>query len=454
MAIQTINPATGAVLQTYEEMSDDVLMHLLDEAHNAYLKWKDSPFKERQEKMKRVAVLLKKNKEAYATLMANEMGKPLAQGRAEIEKCAWVCEYYADHAEGLLKPREIKTEMKKSYVVYQPLGIVYAIMPWNFPFWQVFRFLAPTLMAGNGGLLSHAPISTGTALAIEKLIQEAGFPQSLFRSLVINYNQTANVIAHPHIIAATLTGSSRAGRIVGAESAQALKKVVLELGGSDPYLVLEDADLEQAADACIASRLNNCGQVCISAKRIIVIHSIFDRFQQLIEERMKRFIMGNPLDEKTTLGPMARKDLRETLHQQVKASVKKGATLVMGGVMPDGEGFYYPPTLLVNPPKGSPAFDEELFGPVVTLISVKTEHDAIIMANDSTFGLGAGVFTKDLARGEKIAKQIEAGAVSVNTYVSSDPRLPFGGIKQSGYGRELSIEGIQSFVNVKTICVK
>lgn len=454
MNIQTINPKDNTIIHTYEMMSDHDLVDIIEQSHKVYTQWRDVPFEKRKKCMNRAAELLRKNKETYATLMANEMGKPLSQGRGEIEKCAWVCEFYAEEAEGFMKPRVIETEMKKSYVLYQPLGVVYSIMPWNFPFWQVFRCLAPTLMAGNGLLLSHAPISTGTALAIEKLIEEAGFPKGLFRALIIDYDQSAKVIAHQRIIAATLTGSERAGKAIGSEAGLSLKKAVLELGGSDPYLVLEDADLEKAADACIASRLSNCGQVCISAKRIIVLESVYDQFEKMIIERMKRFQMGDPLDEKTTLGPMARTDLRDSLHKQVQASIKEGAKLLIGGTLPEGPGAYYPPTLLSRVKQGMTAFDQELFGPVVTLICAKDEKEAVDMANDSSFGLGGGVFTQDLARGERIASLIEAGAVSVNTYVASDPRLPFGGIKRSGYGRELSIEGIHAFVNIKTICVK
>lgn len=455
MAIQTTNPSTEEVLQTYEEMSEKVVGDSIERTHEAYLAWRETPFSERAKAMHRAAELLKSNKEEYATLIANEMGKPISAGRAEIEKCALVCEYYANNAEKLLAPREIKTEMKKSLVVYRPIGIIFAIMPWNFPFWQVFRFAAPNLMAGNAGILSHAPISTGTGLAIEKLLLDAGFPENLFRSLVVNNDVAGFIIRHPKVAAVTLTGSEKAGAIVGAEAAGALKKVVLELGGSDPYVILEDADLELAAEACVTARMNNTGQVCISPKRLLAVDAIRDEFEKLVLSKLDRFKMGDPLDENTNFGPMARKDLRDEVHGQVQECVKQGATLVMGGEIPDRKGFYYPPTVLKDVKKGMPAVDDEIFGPVITFIDTKDEADAIRIANDSRFGLAGAVFTKNIERGLDIAtNKIRTGTCYVNGSVASDPRLPFGGIKSSGYGRELSVEGIHEFVNTKTICVK
>jgi succinate-semialdehyde dehydrogenase/glutarate-semialdehyde dehydrogenase len=328
-------------------------------------------------------------------------------------------------------------------------------MPWNFPFWQVFRFAAPNLMAGNAALLSHAPISTGTSLVIETLLKEVGFPENLFRSLVINNEVAAYTIKHSHIAAVTLTGSERAGSVVGAVAASSLKKIVLELGGSDPYIILEDADLELAAEACIVSRMNNAGQVCIAAKRLIIVDAIYDDFEKIILEKLKRFKMGDPMDEKTNLGPLARADLRDTVHQQVIESVQKGATLITGGIMPEGPGFYYPPTALKHVKKGMPAYDDEIFGPVVSFLRVKEEEEAIHVANDSRFGLAGAVFTQNIQRGIDIASnKIHVGTCCVNGFVSSDPRLPFGGTKASGHGRELAQEGIHEFVNTKTICVK
>ena len=455
MSITTINPATGDIIQSYSAMSDAEVAEIIDLSYAAYLKEREFDLNKRAHNMRKMADILRKRKKEYAILMANEMGKPITQGVGEIEKCALVCEHYADHAAEYLKKRIIKTEMQKSYVTYRPLGILFAIMPWNFPFWQVFRFAAPNIMAGNAVLLKHAPISTGTALEIEKLFSEAGFLDNIFRTLIISEAAAEKVIAHPKVSAVTLTGSPRAGKMVGAEAAKMLKKTVLELGGSDPYLIFEDADLEQAAEACVASRMNNSGQVCIAAKRIITIGSIQEKFLALIQEKFKKYKMGNPLDENINFGPLARKDIRDTVHEQVQKSIQKGAVLITGGVMPSGKGYFYPPTILINVKKGMPAYDEEIFGPVISLIHANNEEEAINIANDTVYGLGAAIFTSDIARGEKIAvEKIQAGTCVINTFVASDPRLPFGGIKGSGYGRELSAEGMHSFMNAKTISVK
>lgn len=455
MTIQTTNPATGEIIKTYAEMSDEEISGIVSAVHAASQQWRQTDFVTRAVCMQKMATLLRQRKKEFAVLMATEMGKPLSQGEAEIEKCAFVCEHFAEHASVYLQPRIIQTEMQKSYVAYQPLGIILAIMPWNFPFWQVFRFAAPNTMAGNAALLKHAPISTGTALCIEKLFQEAGFPENLFRTLVVSDSRTDNLIAHPQIAAVTLTGSPNAGKMVGAAAANALKKSVLELGGNDPYLILEDANLDQAAEACVVSRMNNAGQVCIAAKRVIIVSSIREKFLSLLQDKLHRYRMGNPLDPHTDIGPLARLDIRDKVHQQVMRTVSAGAELILGGVIPPGNGFYYPPTLLDKVGRDSPAFNEEIFGPVVAVIHASDEAEAISLANDSPYGLGAAVFTQDVERGERIAvEKIEAGSCSVNTFVSSDPRLPFGGIKHSGYGRELSAEGIRSFVNIKTINVK
>jgi succinate-semialdehyde dehydrogenase / glutarate-semialdehyde dehydrogenase len=455
MPIQTINPATGQALKSYPECSDADVDKIIQLTHQAQTAWREQSFAQRAELLNKAADALEARQDEFANLIADEMGKPITAGRGEIKKCAWVCRYYAENGADFLADRPIQTEMQKSYVTHKPLGIVYAIMPWNFPFWQVFRFAAPNLMAGNGALLNHAPITTGSGLAIEALLKDVGFPENLFRTLVINYDTSAHVIAHPKVRAVTLTGSARAGRIVGSEAATALKKVVLELGGSDPYLILEDADLELASEACITSRLNNAGQVCIAAKRIIVCDSVYDEFEKLIIDKMARYQMGEPRDEATNFGPMAREDLRAEVHRQVQATIDAGAECVMGGTLPEGPGFYYPPTLLRNIQTGSPALTEEIFGPVVTLIRVKGVDEAVTLANESDFGLASAVFTQDLARGEALARDsIHAGSCFVNAFVASDPRLPFGGINESGYGRELSAEGIHEFVNVKTIAIK
>lgn len=455
MTIKTINPANGQVIKEYTEMSQTEVSDIIEKTHQAHLNWQETDFKHRAKKMRNASAVLKKNRDTYAKLITQEMGKPINQARGEIDKCAWVCDYYADNAEDLLSPRKIKTQMKKSMVVYRPIGIIFAIMPWNFPFWQVFRFAAPNLMAGNAALLSHAPISTGAGQAIESLFLEAGFPENLFRSLIVSNEVAAYTIQHTHVAGVTLTGSERAGRAVGAESANALKKVVLELGGSDPYVILEDADLEHAAEECISSRMNNTGQVCISAKRLIVVDEVYEHFEQLILEKIKRYHLSDPMDESSNFGPMARQDLRDEVHRQVQTSIQEGAKLLLGGMLPNQPGFYYPPTVLANVKKGCTAYSEEIFGPVVCLLRVKDEEEAIEVANDSRFGLAGAVFTKNKRRGIDIASnKIHAGTVYVNGFVASDPRLPFGGIKSSGYGRELSVEGIHEFMNTKTICLK
>ena len=455
MSIETVNPSTGKIIRVYPEMTSQEVHQIIEAVHTDALAWRALSFSERGHRLHDIADLLKKNKTVYADLMAHEMGKPIAAGEAEAEKCAWVCDYYADHAEELLTPRIVKTDMKKSFVTYQPSGVIFAIMPWNFPLWQVFRFAAPNLMAGHGCLLKHAPIVTGTALAIEQLMREAGLPQHLFRVLIINTDEAANVIAHPRVTGVTLTGSARAGKVVAAKAGEALKKVVLELGGNDPYVILEDADLDQAVQACVTSRLNNTGQVCIAAKRMILVDKIFAAFKDLVMQAIQAFIPGDPLKRETRLGPMARADLRTEVQRQVEESIQRGATLEAGGKIPTGEGFYYPPTVLTNVKPGMPAFDEEIFGPVIALIRVKNEEEAITLANHSQYGLGGAVFTRDLARGERIAtEKIQVGSCAVNTYVRSDPRLPFGGIKQSGYGRELAAEGIRAFMNTKTVTLQ
>jgi succinate-semialdehyde dehydrogenase/glutarate-semialdehyde dehydrogenase len=386
--------------------------------------------------------------------MADEMGKPVSQGRAEADKCAWVCRHYAEHAGEILADRDIETERSKSYVAYRPLGVVLAVMPWNFPLWQVYRFLAPALMAGNGGILKHASNVTGCALAIDRLAVEAGFPDGLFRSLVLPSSRVDEVLEHPAVVAATLTGSDPAGRAVAAKAGSLLKKTVLELGGSDPYLVLADADLELAATTCSASRLINGGQSCIAAKRFIVEAPVVERFTELMAHGLSRAVMGDPLSPDTTLGPLARIDLRDELHDQVRRSVDAGAKLMLGGEIPDLPGAFYPPTLLAGVEDGMAVYREETFGPVAAVIAAEDLDDAVRIANDSDFGLGAAIFTSDTALGESVARdRLQAGATFVNSFVASDPRLPFGGIKMSGYGRELSDLGMMEFLNAKTVVV-
>ena len=455
MALVSIHPTTGKVIRSYPDMSQTDMEEALQQADRAFTAWRSIPYAQRGALISAIGNALRADAEPLARLMAQEMGKPVTQGRSEIEKCAVTCDYYATHAEELLSPIPIATDATNSFVTFQPLGVVLAIMPWNFPFWQAFRALVPALMAGNAMVLKHASNVPGCALAIEKIVQEAGLPEGLFRTLLIDAQRARAAIEHPIVKAVTLTGSTSAGAAVASTAGAMLKKTVLELGGSDPYIILEDADLALSAETCTNARLINSGQSCVAAKRFIVVESVRQRFEELMVERMRASRMGDPLDETVTIGPLARHDLRDALHQQVATSIKRGAQRLLGGTLPDVPGAYYPPTVLTNVTKGMPAYDEELFGPVAAIIRVNDEAEAIQTANDSVFGLGAAVFTNDHQRGERIAaEQLEAGCCFVNALVRSDPRLPFGGIKQSGYGRELSVFGIRKLVNIKTVYVK
>ncbi|MXV52148.1 aldehyde dehydrogenase family protein [Pedobacter sp. HMF7647] len=454
MAIQSVNPVNGKMIKKYSSHTPAQVLKKIGQTHKAWQSWKLTTLQERAACLKNISSVLYKQRDELAKLMALEMGKPLKAGIAEIEKCAVACDYYAQHSEEFLKDEFIKTDASKSFATFEPLGVVLAIMPWNFPFWQVFRFLAPALMAGNCGLLKHASNVPGCALAIENIINEAGLPKFVFQTLLISGEEVASVIENPMIKAVTLTGSTEAGMKVASKAASLIKKTVLELGGSDPYIILEDADLELAATTCVESRLINSGQSCIAAKRFIPVKAIEKEFIALFKEKMLAKVMGDPLEEGTDIGPQARADLRDQLHEQVTKSIEAGAKCIIGGKVPAGKNAFYPPTILTNIKKGMPAFDEELFGPVASIIPAKNEEEAIKIANDSTFGLGAAVFTRDLKRGEGIAKQLDAGSCFINELVKSDPRLPFGGIKQSGYGRELGSFGIREFVNIKTIYVK
>ncbi|KAF0239013.1 MAG: succinate-semialdehyde dehydrogenase [Prolixibacteraceae bacterium] len=453
--LKSVNPATGKIIESYETHSEKGVEKIINSTNKTWQQWKSTSFSQRASCMQNLSTVLRSRKEELARLMAIEMGKVVKEGVAEIEKCAWGCEYYAQYAESFLENEHIETEAFRSYISYQPLGTILAVMPWNFPFWQVFRFLAPTLMAGNTAVLKHASNVPGCAMAIEEMVREAGFPENVFRTLLIASKQVENVIRHPAIKAVSLTGSTPAGKSVAAIAGSVLKKCVLELGGSDPYIILEDAELEKAAKICATSRLLNAGQSCIAAKRFIVVGEVYTEFLEYFAQEMNQAIFGDPCDSETTMGPMARKDLRNELHQQVVNSVKTGAEIVLGGEIPNRKGAFYPPTILENVKPGMPAYDEELFGPVASVIRVKNEAEAIKVANDTEFGLGAAVFTRDLKNGEKIAENLlEVGCCFVNDFVKSDPRLPFGGIKTSGYGRELSTHGIKEFMNVKTVVVK
>ena len=453
MTVASINPATGATLETFAETTPAALERILDQALAAHQSWWRCSYAQRAQAMREAGRLLRKRKTDHARTMALEMGKPLKQGEAEAEKCAWVCDYYAEHAERFLADQPRETDASKAFVRFDPIGPVLAIMPWNFPFWQVFRFAAPALMAGNAGLLKHAPNVTRCALEIEAIFHEAGFPEGLFRALILSNEAAAAVIADPRVRAVTLTGSDRAGSQVAEQAGRHLKKTVLELGGSDPFIVLEDADVEQAARSAAEARLLNSGQSCIAAKRFIVVEPVADRFLDAFVAAMRARRMGDPLAPDTQIGPQARYDLRANLHRQVEESVRRGARLLLGGTLPEGPGFFYAPTVLAAVEQGMPAFDEEVFGPVAAVIRVKDESQAVRVANASRYGLGASVWTADSAQGERLARDLEAGSVFVNGLVKSDPRLPFGGVKRSGYGRELSEYGLKEFVNIKTVWV-
>ncbi|HEY7600966.1 MAG TPA: NAD-dependent succinate-semialdehyde dehydrogenase [Methylomirabilota bacterium] len=455
MPLEVIDPATGRTIRTVPETPEEEIDRMVEHADRAFEGWRETAFAERARLMRSAAAILRERSGAYARLMAEEMGKPVREGRAEAEKCAWVCEYYADNGERFLADEPVETDASASFVTFRPLGVVLAVMPWNFPFWQVFRFAAPGLMAGNAGLLKHASNVPGCALAIEEVFREAGFPDGLFRALLVGSERVQSMIEDPRVRAATLTGSGPAGRAVAGAAGRSLKKTVLELGGSDPYVVLEDADLDHAIATCVKSRLINSGQSCIAAKRFIVVEPVREAFERGFVEGMRRAVVGDPLDEGTEVGPQARADLRDDLHRQVEATVALGARRLLGGEVPDREGAWYPPTVLTDVKPGSPGYEEELFGPVASIIPVADEAEAIQVANDTSFGLGAAVFTRDVERGRRIAAEdLEAGACFVNGLVKSDPRLPFGGIRESGYGRELGIFGIREFVNVKSVWVR
>lgn len=450
--MKSINPVNGEVIRNYEEHTGKGVTSIVNGVDKAYKKWKLTSFSQRSELMLNLAGILRSRAGDLGKLITLEMGKVWREAEAEVEKCAWVCEYYAQNAESFLMNEPVPAGYRDSYISYRPLGVVLAVMPWNFPFWQVFRCSAPTLMAGNTMVLKHASNVTGCSLAIEDLFREAGFPDNTFRSILAAGSRMESVIAHPAIKAVTLTGSTPAGRAVASLAGKYLKKSVLELGGSDPYLILEDADLEQAADICAGSRLLNAGQSCISAKRFIVEDSVYEPFCLLMHEKMSAVTFGDPCIPETGIGPLARADLRDELHWQVMRSASLGARITLGGTIPPGKGNYYPPTILEDVLPGMPAYEEELFGPVAAMIRARNEKDAVEIANDTPFGLGAAIFTKNTVKGRMLAEElIEAGCCFVNDMVRSDPRLPFGGISESGYGRELSVAGIREFVNIKTV---
>ncbi|HEY2445151.1 MAG TPA: NAD-dependent succinate-semialdehyde dehydrogenase [Rhizomicrobium sp.] len=452
--MESINPYTGKVVERYDEMSRDEANAAIDLAHRAHLEWRGISLSERAKPMRKAAALLEERSGEYARMMAVEMGKPVRDGAAEAKKCAVGCKYYAENAERFLTTQNVPMEGRKACIVFEPLGVLLAVMPWNFPFWQVIRFAAPALMAGNAAVLKHAANVPGCAVALERLFRDAGFPEHLFRTLLIGSGAVGQVIEHEYIRAVSLTGSSGAGRAVASKAGKCLKKTVLELGGSDAYIVLADADIAFSAAQCARARLVNGGQSCIAGKRFIVVERAREEFERKFAAEMSKGVMGDPLNDNTTLGPMARHDLRDALHEQVQKSVEMGARCLTGGTIPAGEGAFYPPTVLTDVRKGMPAYDEEMFGPVAAVIAARDEEEAIRLANDSEFGLGGAIFTRDLARGERIAsREVESGLVFVNAPTESNPGLPFGGIKESGYGRELSSFGIHEFVNIKTVVI-
>ncbi|HEV2150327.1 MAG TPA: NADP-dependent succinic semialdehyde dehydrogenase [Longimicrobiaceae bacterium] len=454
MAIASINPATGDTLRTYDALTDDELearLRLTDRTFRAYRR---TSFAERSRWMARAAEILEAEKEPLGAIMTEEMGKPIGAAVAEAEKCAWACRYYAEHAERFLADEEVETDATRSWVAYQPLGPVLAVMPWNFPFWQVFRFAAPALMAGNVGLLKHASNVPACALAIEDVLRRAGFPEGAFQTLLVGSDRVERILDDPRVRAVTLTGSTPAGSAVAERAGKRLKKAVLELGGSDPFVVMPSADLEKAAATAVTARTINNGQSCIAAKRFIVHDDVYDEFERRFAGQMRALRIGDPLDPETQIGPLATESIRDEVAEQVRASVEAGARLVSGGRIPDLPGWYYEPTVLADVPEQSPAYHEEVFGPVATLFRVRDADEAIRLANDTVFGLGSSVWTRDEGERRRFVEEIEAGMTFVNAMVASDPRLPFGGVKESGFGRELADLGIREFVNVKTVYVK
>ena len=451
--LQTINPTTGEPLETYEEHGREEIDRRLAKAAAAFPAWRERSFDERAAVLRAAAQVLADRSAALSRLMTLEMGKPIEASKAEIDKCAWVCRHYADHAAEYLARRDVATDATRSYVRFDPLGPVLAIMPWNFPFWQVFRFAAPSLMAGNVGLLKHAESVLGSARAIEDVFRAAGLPDGGFQTLQVRHTAVADIITDDRVRAVTLTGSVRAGGAVAAAAGKAIKKSVLELGGSDPFVVLEDADVDRAAEIGAVARMINSGQSCIAAKRFIVHEKVADRFIEGFVEHIRRMQVGDPLDPGTQIGPLARRDLLESLADQVRRSVNAGARAALGGGPLDRPGFFFDPTVLVQVRPEHAAGSEETFGPVAAVLVVRDRGEAVRVANASEYGLGASLWTGDLLEAERIAARIDAGSVFVNGLVKSDPRLPFGGVKRSGYGRELSVEGIREFVNAKTVWI-
>ncbi len=453
MSIQTINPTTEEVLETFEPYNQGQINEAMDEAHQAFLHWREMTFAERAKHLQSVAGYLRDHKAELARIAVLEMGKTITEAEAEVEKCAWNCDFFAENAEGFLADEKVATNATESYVAFRPLGVILAIMPWNFPYWQVFRFAAPALMAGNTAVLKHASNVSRVALEIERIFQGAGLPQGVLRTVLVPGSETRKLIEDPRIAAVTLTGSDAAGVEVATASGQVLKKTVLELGGSDAFIVLEDADLDQAARVAATARFQNNGQSCIAAKRFIVVESVAEAFEQKFVEATSKMHVGNPLKRETQIGPVARRDLRDALDRQVQASVKMGARVLLGGKPLEGKGHFYAPTIVTDVTPEMPMFHEETFGPAAAVIHARDTEHAIELANDSIFGLSCNLWTRDIKQARKLASRVAAGGLFINGMTASDPRLPFGGIKRSGYGRELSSFGIQEFVNIQTVWI-
>lgn len=452
--MKSINPATEEVISNYTPLSEQEVTDAVKQAHQAFLNWRERPVDERAALVRNAGEHLRANHHRLASLATAEMGKPIVQAEAEVEKSASNCDFYAAHGAQFLADQSIESPAAESYVSFEPLGVVLAIMPWNYPYWQVFRCAIPALMAGNTVVLKHASNVTGCALAIEEVFKAAGFPDGVFQTLVLESSDVDQVIEDPHIVAIALTGSDAAGSHVAAKAGSLLKKTVLELGGSDPFIVLDDASIEGAATFAARSRFQNAGQSCIAAKRFLVVESIADQFAHLFKEEAEAQVLGDPTDRNTMMGPLARADLREALEQQLAATVEQGARVVTGGKRPNRTGYYYEPTILSGVTPDMPAFREETFGPLAAIVRVNDVNEAISLANDSPYGLGANIWCGDVERAKQLARRIESGTVSINGMVASHPRLPFGGIKRSGYGRELSSFGILEFTNIQTIWIE
>ncbi len=456
MLLKSINPANGEITREFPESQWEDIENIIRDVYVAQKSWKLTSIEERVKCLKHLYNVLDVKKEAYAFTITHEMGKPIAESRAEIDKCIDLCKYYVEASPSFLETKAIPTEAQESYVSFRPLGVILGVMPWNFPFWQVFRFAIPAIMAGNTVVLKHASNVPGCSIAIEDLFLESDFPGDVFRTVLVSNRKVERMIANRKIAAVSLTGSTNAGKAVAEVAGKYLKKCVLELGGSDPYVVLKDANIEEAVDACVAGRLINTGQSCIGAKRFIVVEEVYDEFERLFVEKMKSVTYGDPFNEANKMGPIARGNIREDLLRQINKSVAKGAEVLCGGEFDDErEGYFFPATVLSNVQPGMPAYEQELFGPVASLIKVKDEVEAMEVANDTSYGLGAAIFTSDIAKAKILAEnELEVGCCFINDYVKSDPRLPFGGVKESGYGRELSGMGMYEFVNAKTIYIK